>query len=309
MSKGRETVYQQLPAPQNLAAEQAAANRITQFSPAGNLFFGQFDAPSGEFTPESGRALRVQETPAQSAIRQLQEIGGTELAATGATLAGQLPLSPLTAEGLPERPAFDLSGVSPIPQEQDQAALEQTFANRALQLLQPELERVEERQAQDLANAGIPEGSEFFTDVQDRYGRQRSELLSGLAFDAIRQADARQADVFGRDIARRGLQRADVTDRLGYQNMLRQSGLGERQLLRQQAQNELVGLLTGQMLQTPQIANFVPPGAIDVMGPYALQQQNALTRAQISSQDRAAQLNALGNLAGSAVGAYALGQR
>ena len=156
MSKGRETVYQQLPAPQNLAAEQAAANRITQFSPAGNLFFGQFDAPSGEFTPESGRALRVQETPAQSAIRQLQEIGGTELAATGATLAGQLPLSPLTAEGLPERPAFDLSGVSPIPQEQDQAALEQTFANRALQLLQPELERVEERQAQDLANAGIP---------------------------------------------------------------------------------------------------------------------------------------------------------
>ena len=304
MSKGRETVYQQLPAPQNLAAEQAAANRITQFSPAGNLFFGQFDAPSGQFTPESGSALRVQETPAQSAIRQLQEIGGTELAATGATLAGQLPLSPLTAEGLPERPAFDLSGVSPIPQEQDQAALEQTFANRALQLLQPELERVEERQAQDLANAGIPEGSEFFTDVQDRYGRQRSELLSGLAFDAIRQADARQADVFGRDIARRGLQRADVTDRLGYQNMLRQSGLGERQLLRQQAQNELVGLLTGQMLQTPQIANFVPPGQIDVMGPYAMQQQSALNRAQIASQDRAATLNALGSLAGSAAGAY-----
>ena len=88
MSKGRETVYQQLPAPQNLAAEQAAANRITQFSPAGNLFFGQFDAPSGEFTPESGRALRVQETPAQSAIRQLQEIGGTELAATGASDIG-----------------------------------------------------------------------------------------------------------------------------------------------------------------------------------------------------------------------------
>lgn len=305
MSKGRGETIVQAPAPQNLAQQQAEANRITQFSPAGNLFFGQYDAGRDEFVPESGRALLVDETPAQRAIRQLQEIGGTELAATGATLAGQLPTQQLTAEGLPERPAFDLSGITAIPAEQDQAALEERFANRALELLQPELARIEDRQAQDLANAGIPEGSEFFTDVQDRYGRQRSQLLSNLAFDAIRQAEGRQADVFGRDLARRGLERADVTDQIAYDNMRRQAGLAERQALRQQAQNELVGLLTGQMLQTPQIANFVPPGQIDVMRPYELQQQNALTRAQIASQDRAAQLNALGNLAGTGVGTYA----
>lgn len=299
MSKGRETIIQ-APAPQNLAAEQAAANRITQFSPAGNLFFGDFDAESNQFTPTSGSALRVDETPAQQAIRQLQEIGGVETAATGAQLAGQLPTTPLTAEGLQERPQFDLSGIRGIPQDTDQAALEQRFADRALSLLQPELERIEDRQAQDLANAGIPEGSEFATDVQDRYGRQRADLLSSLAFDAIRQGEARQADIFGRDMTRRQAERADVTDQISYQNMLRESGLGERQLLRQQAQNELVGLLTGQMLQTPQISNFVQPGQIDVMGPYALQQQNSIARAQIASQDRAATLGALGNLAGAA---------
>ena len=298
MSKGRETIIQ-APAPQNLAAEQAAANRITQFSPAGNLFFGEFDAESDEFVPTSGKALRVQETPAQEAIRQLQEIGGVETAAVGAQLAGQLPTDPLTAEGLQERPQFDLSGIRGIPQDVDQSALEQRFADRALSLLQPELERVEERQAQDLANRGIPEGSEQFIDIQDRYGRQRADLLSSLAFDAIRQADARQADIFGRDMTRRAAERADVTDQISYQNMLRESGLAERTALRQQAQNELVGLLTGQMLQTPQISNFVQPGQIDVMGPYAMQQQNSLQRAQLASQDRAASLNALGNLAGS----------
>jgi hypothetical protein len=242
VSKGRETIVQ-APAPQNLAAEQAAANRITQFSPAGNLFFGDFDAETDQFTPTSGSALRVQETPAQRAIRQLQEIGGVETAATGAQLAGQLPTAPLTAEGLQERPQFDLSGVRGIPQDTDQAALEQTFANRALSLLQPELERIEDRQAQDLANAGIPIGSEFATDVQDRYARQRADLLSSLAFDAIRQGEARQADIFGRDMTRRQAERADVTDQISYQNMLRESGLGERQLLRQQAQNELVGTI------------------------------------------------------------------
>ena len=297
MSKGRETIIQ-APAPQNLAAEQAAANRITQFSPAGNLFFGDFDAESNQFTPTSGSALRVDETPAQQAIRQLQEIGGVETAATGAQLAGQLPTTPLTAEGLQERPQFDLSGIRGIPQDTDQAALEQRFADRALSLLQPELERIEDRQAQDLANAGIPEGSEFATDVQDRYGRQRADLLSSLAFDAIRQGEARQADIFGRDMTRRQAERADVTDQISYQNMLRESGLGERQLLRQQAQNELVGLLTGQMLQTPQISNFVQPGQIDVMGPYAMQQQNSLQRAQLASQDRAAALGSIANLAG-----------
>ena len=297
MSKGRETIIQ-APAPQNLAAEQAAANRITQFSPAGNLFFGEFDAESDQFVPTSGKALRVQETPAQEAIRQLQEIGGVETAAVGAQLAGQLPTDPLTAEGLQERPQFDLSGIRGIPQDIDQSALEQRFADRALSLLQPELERIEDRQAQDLANAGIPIGSEFATDVQDRYGRQRADLLSSLAFDAIRQGEARQADIFGRDMTRRAAERADVTDQISYQNMLREAGLAERTALRQQAQNELVGLLTGQMLQTPQISNFVQPGQIDVMGPYAMQQQNSIARAQIASQDRAATLGALGSLAG-----------
>ena len=304
MSKGRSPTIVQAPAPQNLAQQQAEANRITQFTPAGNLFFGQYDAPTQKFTPQSGAALRLDETPAQKAIRELEEIGAADLAATGATLAGQLPTSPLTAEGLTARPDFDLSGVRAIPGELDQAALEERYAGRALELLQPELARIEDRQAQDLANAGIPEGSEFFTDVQDRYARQRSDLLSALAFDAIRQGEQRQADVFGRDLARRGLERADITDRIGYDVGRRQAELAERIGLRQQAQQELTGLLTGQMLQTPSLGAFVPPGQIDVLGPYAMQQQNALQRAQIASQDRAARLNALGSLAGAGAMGY-----
>jgi hypothetical protein len=59
------------------------------------------------------------------------------------------------------------------------------------------------------------------------------------------------------------------------------------------------------MLQTPQLANFVPPGQIDVLGPYAMQQNAALQRAQIASADRAATLGALGSLGGEALGGWA----
>lgn len=300
MSKGSRVIQPQLPSPQNLAQQQAEANRITQFTPAGTLQFGDFDAESGQFSPQSGAALTVTETPAQSAIRQLEEIGAVELASTGATLAGQLPRSPLTTEGLTERPAFDLSGVSAVPQEQDRAGLEQRFADRSLELLRPELERIEERRDQDLANRGIPEGSEQFIDIQDRYGRYRGDLLSSLASDAITQADALSGQRFGRDLTRRALERQDVTDSFAYDNMLRQAQLGERQGLRQQAQNELVSMLTGQMLQAPLLGNFVQPDRVDVLGPYAMQQQAAQQAAGIRSQDRAASLGALGNIAGAA---------
>tara|TARA_R110002020_G_scaffold43422_4_gene126192 strand:- start:229 stop:1437 length:1209 start_codon:yes stop_codon:yes gene_type:complete len=300
MSKGSRVIQPQLPSPQNLAQQQAEANRITQFTPAGTLQFGEFDADSGQFSPQSGAALTVTETPAQSAIRQLEEIGAVELASTGATLAGQLPRSPLTTAGLTERPQFDLSGVSAVPAEQDRAALEQRFADRSLELLRPELERIEERRDQDLANRGIPEGSEQFIDIQDRYGRYRGDLLSSLASDAITQADALSGQRFGRDLTRRALERQDVTDRFAYDNMLRQAELGERQALRQQAQNELVSMLTGQMLQAPILGNFVQPGQVDVLGPYAMQQQAAQHAAGIRSQDRAATLNALGNVGAAA---------
>ena len=300
MSKGSRVIQPQLPSPQNLAQQQAEANRITQFTPAGTLQFGEFDADSGLFSPQSGSALTVTETPAQSAKRQLEEIGAVELASTGATLAGQLPTSPLTTEGLTQRPAFDLSGVSGVPAEQDRSGLEQRFADRSLELLRPELERIEERRDQDLANRGIPEGSEQFIDIQDRYGRYRGDLLSSIAGDAITQADALSGQRFGRDLTRRALERQDVTDRFSYQNQLRQAELGERQGLRQQAQNELVSMLTGQMLQAPILGNFVQPGQVDVLGPYAMQQQAAQHAAGIRSQDRAASFGALGNIAGAA---------
>jgi hypothetical protein len=296
----------QQPSPLELAEAQAKANQVTQFTPGGTLQFGT-STPEGAFTPEGGKALRLTETPAQKAIRQLQEIGGIQLGAVGAQLAGQLPTTPLTAVGLPEFSEFDLSGVRAIPGEQDQAALEEQYASRALELLQPELQRTEERQIQDLANIGQPEGSEFFKDVQRRYGQQKASLLSAIAQDAIGKGEARQASIFGRELTRREAERGDVLDQINYQNMLRQAGLAERTGLRQQAQQELTGLLTGQMLQTPQLGAFFKPGAVDVLTPYAMQQQAALQQAQIASQDKASTLGALGTLAGGALGGWASG--
>ena len=101
--------------PVALANAQSAANRITQFTPGGDLIFGNVNA-TGDFTPQAGAALNVVETPAQSSVRQNAELGAVNLAAQGANQAAALGQgSQPSFEGLaPGQFGLDLSG-TPTP--------------------------------------------------------------------------------------------------------------------------------------------------------------------------------------------------
>ena len=81
------------PNPDELINAQADANRITQFTPQGNLLFGYVDPNTGAFVqgtrPDDDTdyqsAAFTQETPFQSQLRSQQEALGLGLA----TEAGQ----------------------------------------------------------------------------------------------------------------------------------------------------------------------------------------------------------------------------
>ena len=94
--------------PNQLIQQDAAANRITQFSPYGNLLFGSV-GDQGQFMqgglPEGGQAAAfTQETPFQSQLRSQQENLGLGLATEAgeqfANIAEQTPYD--FTQGLPD---------------------------------------------------------------------------------------------------------------------------------------------------------------------------------------------------------------
>ena len=115
-----------VPDPNQLIQQDAAANRITQFTPYGNLLFGSV-GDQGQFVqgevPEDGLAAAfTQETPFQSQLRMLQENVGLGLGATAAQRLG-LPTDTSIAPGQGANVVGDIVqqgevGINP-PQELD----------------------------------------------------------------------------------------------------------------------------------------------------------------------------------------------
>ena len=115
------------PNPSDLIAADASANRITQFTPYGNLLFGSV-GDQGQFVqgavPEDGMAAAfTQETPFQSQLRMLQENVGLGLGATAAQRLG-LPTNTSIAPGQGANVVGDMVqqgeiGINPPPMMSD----------------------------------------------------------------------------------------------------------------------------------------------------------------------------------------------
>lgn len=267
------------PDPAATAQAQAEANRITQFTPTGNLLFGNVGA-NGEFmadTSGSQQALQVQETPFQ---QQLRESGESETL----NLANQLQGTTLQ----PVRTASDIEGMNFPDLRTDFAGdaqrLEDSTFQAAQQRLTPIFSRQRNQIEQRLADQGLPIGSDAYQEEVNRLEESQNEQLSRLALDSVAQGRAEQDRMARLSAALRGQ---------GLNEQLALSSI--EQSARQQSFGELGSLLG---FNTPFVQQSYSP--IDVAGITNAGYQNqlgAFGARQQASQQQAGNIAQAGQLA------------
>ena len=283
MGKSRPTAPP-VPDPNQLIQAQADQNRITQFTPYGNLLFGQV-GDQGQFVqgsvPEGGQAAAfTQETPFQSQLRSQQENLGLGLATEAGQLFGQLAADSPTdyTAGLPDysfqapTPSQEFIGTLPgagnvqttlsteglptLPTdfEGTRQQVASSVYDRQLGLLNPEFTRQREQLEQNLADRGLPIGGEAYNSAIDRLERQQGEQ---------RQRLAQQADIMGGQEAGRLFGQASQarSQQFGERTAQGQFGLGsQQQQFAQQAanvaqQNQARQMQINEQLRDQQLTN------------------------------------------------------
>ena len=269
-----------VPDPAALVAAQARANRISQFTPQGNLLYGTVGDDGGfAFDPgASTHATMVTETPFQREFRARQEAIGRMLADRALEQARGLDAGRLDTSGLPE--GFDGADLDALRGRAEEAAY-----RRALDLLEPEIERGENRLRQSLANRGLPiapgsAGGDEYSRFLDAGNRARQDA----AHAAVAQGGAEADRAFDRAAAARN------------------HAFAERAALRRQQFNELAALLGGQQIAPVGLPSFAPAARVDVLGANALAQRAGLDRYNAELQ----RWNGLGRGLGGALGQAAL---
>ena len=272
-----------VPDPAALVAAQARANRISQFTPQGNLLHGRVsDDGSFAFDPSaSTHATMVTESPFQQELRALQEAIGRVLAGRALDSARGLDAGALDTAGLP--PAFDGDDLAGLRGRAERAAY-----RRALDLLEPEIERQENRLRQSLANRGLPvapgsAGGDEYGRFLDAGNRARQDA----AWAAVAQGGAEADRAFDRAAAAR--------DR----------AFAERAALRRQQFNELAALLGGQQIAPAGLPSFAPAAPVDVLGANALAQRAGLDRYNAEMQRWNGFQRGLGGALGRAIPLFA----
>jgi len=300
-----------VPDPNQLIQQDAAQNRITQFTPYGNLLFGSV-GDQGQFVqgqvPEGGSAAAfTQETPFQGDLRGLQENLGVGLATEAGQqfdqLAAQTPFN--FTEGLPEYSFQDATNLPALPTdfEDTRKQVTKSVFDRQFGLLQPEFTRQREELAQNLANRGIPIGSEAFNQATNRLDTQQSEQTQRLAQAADVAGGQEASRTFGMTLQARNQAIADQLRANDLSNMARQAQLNERIGLRQQGFNELAALLGGPQIQQP---TFFAPSAVNTLGANQLAQSGAANAYNQQMAGYGSDLGGLFDLAGSFGSAYIL---
>lgn len=323
------------PDPGQIVDKQAKVNRINTYTPFGSLVYSDTDkGPNTQVTmnmsPEQQQLLSGQQQVGISALRNALNV------------AGQIPQSALSFEGLPSQVSgIDTSGMTPFQQLQSRSGelqrglpsrsgqltmgvdprtdevqrniafeglqglpglndfggerqrVEDAMFGRTSRLLAPEFQQQEERLAQQLANQGLPIGSEAFNEEMNRFQTQRDQTMADLADRAVMAGGQEQSRLFGQALTARGQQFgermgagqfANTATGQAFQQALAGAGFG----------NQAVGQAFGQDLgagqfrnQSTQLAQGLDQGSVDTnRATRAAQLQEALAQAQLQNQAR-----------------------
>lgn len=249
-----------------------SANTPTIVSPFGNIVTGEVRPGTrigdrimvAPFEGVNSTAIEIQETPFQRDQRIKQQQIARKLLGKAATLANQVqtggdPLAPI-------RGRFTLQDVIG---GQD-AHLERATFERGLNLLQPIFDNQTRRLEQQLADRGLPPGSEAHDRAVSELRRAQSDALENLALSSVSAARDQAARIFDQTATARQIR-------------------GQEELAaRQQLLAEIAQLLTG----APTFPTVQP-----------IQGNAGSTAASIGAQTAAARQAAFGGLFGGLLGA------
>lgn len=247
------------------ARETARLNQFNQVNPFGSLTF------TGEIG-ENDRTATTALNPQGQRTFDIQQALAEQLSGLATQRAGQIPTDQFSFDGLPGAPQAD---------DQARQRIEASLLGR----LEPQFQRREDAQRAQLANQGIFQGSEAFTNAQGDLDRARNDAsLAVTQFGGTEQS--RQ---------------------FGLEQAARQNALQERLTGRALPQNELAALLQGS--PAVGVPNFGQAGQIgiqspDLLGAQALSQQNQLAQFNQANSNQQAGLGGLFGLGSAAITAF-----
>lgn len=285
--------------PNALIQQQQQNNRISQFTPQGNLIFGNINKETGAFDPGTSNAASVvEESPFQQRYRQ----GNEDLSLTGQQIAAgriqNLPTANIDTTGMPAlKSTYDWSKISRVPTMDDFSSdadkLEKTTFERAMGLLNPQFEKNNRALEVSLANKGIPISGEAYNDAWTNLRRSQDEATNKAAMDAVAAGRTEQGRLFGQALSSHNAGLADQNAENVLSNSSRAQALQEAQALRSSNLQEIGAMLGLNPVSPVEAKNFFAPSPVDVTGPYQLSQQAAIANNQLQSQQQNSFLSGL----------------
>jgi hypothetical protein len=271
------------------ATENAALNRINQYTPYGSSTYTTSGTDANGI-PIYNQSVNL--SPQEQQIFNNQTQGQIGLGNTALGMLGQVQNSyqnPLNTSGLPQlQSSVGGNYQDQIKQAQDAAYHGQT------QYLDPQYQQGEAQLKTQLANEGLQPGSEAYDNAYKNFQLAKQSAYQGAQNAAVGAGNQEQNTLYGQ-----GLQGAQLN------NQALGQGLSQLFALRNQPLNEFNALQTGAQVQNPQF-NSVPQAGVqgtDVAGITQAGYQNQLGAFAANQAPWNALLGLGGQLGAAALGA------
>ncbi len=195
--------------------------------------------PNGEQQSNISQTLTPEAQATLEAQQRVQH-GLADLGQQGLGQAGKILGTPFNYNGPGIQTSLDTSGVAKMPVNAGQTGQAAILAR-----LQPQIQQNRAATAQQLANQGIPVGSEAWNNQMRQQGQNENDLYSQAALQGI-GLDT-QANQQGYNQA---LQSGQFGNQAIGQSLAQQLGLYNQPL------NQITALMSGSQIQTPQFQNY-----------------------------------------------------
>ena len=188
------------PDPQKTAAAEAQFNRLDTYGPSGGgTQYGYSDA-SGNFVrgvapPGLQSAVKSIESPTEKALRLALEPASVNL--TNRIISDNVT-------NLPDQARI-----------KDRGTVAKSIFDRTFSMMQPAIDKGNNRLLTNLQARGLPVGSEAFNEAYGEQQAKTQDTISRLAMDADIQAGGEQSRLFGLDQAQRSNAMSEIVAAMG----------------------------------------------------------------------------------------------